>query len=140
MSNHSPLSLNTMFRSFLLVLALLHFVLAQDDASVCSSTLPCYQGCCSKEGNCDFGPEFCGGESAQKYSMARTDMVSSQMAVKALAMPLLNAANMHQRMLRSAQSTSVAGIVLCILRLWTRAHSWFVYSSQYGYCGTTDSF
>lgn len=28
----------------------------------CSADLPCNQGCCSKEGYCGFGPDFCGDE------------------------------------------------------------------------------
>lgn len=43
-----------------LSIALLHPVLSQEDLSKCSATKACYQGCCSKDGNCGFGPDFCG--------------------------------------------------------------------------------
>lgn len=44
----------------ILSITFLHPVLAQEDLSKCSATKACYQGCCSKDGNCGFGPDFCG--------------------------------------------------------------------------------
>lgn len=48
------------FTLFFLCLSFLAVVTVQVDPSTCSATRPCYQGCCSKDGNCGFSPEFCG--------------------------------------------------------------------------------
>ena len=40
--------------------AFLSPVFSQEDLSKCSASKACYQGCCSKDGNCGFGPDFCG--------------------------------------------------------------------------------
>lgn len=44
----------------ILSIALFHPILAQQDVTTCAATRPCYQGCCSKDGNCGFGLQFCG--------------------------------------------------------------------------------
>ncbi|PGH27225.1 hypothetical protein AJ80_01182 [Polytolypa hystricis UAMH7299] len=44
---------------FVLLLACLPFVVSQQDAT-CDSENPCKVGCCSKEGSCGFGPDWCG--------------------------------------------------------------------------------
>ena len=46
----------------LLTLGLPSQILAKDDTGTCSEDSPCNQGCCSKEGYCGFGPDFCGDD------------------------------------------------------------------------------
>lgn len=36
--------------------------LAQNEPGTCSEDSRCNQGCCSKEGFCGFGPDFCGDD------------------------------------------------------------------------------
>ncbi|KAK6335414.1 hypothetical protein TWF696_002192 [Orbilia brochopaga] len=42
------------------LLACLLFTRDVNSQSTCSAKVPCKAGCCSKFGNCGFGPEFCG--------------------------------------------------------------------------------
>jgi chitinase len=57
--------LHRMFSRRLAVLTLLLVpsqILAQDGSGTCSEDSPCYQGCCSKDGYCGFGTDFCGDD------------------------------------------------------------------------------
>ena len=57
---HSLSSVMLRIFSFLSSLAFLAFATAQGDLSTCSATKPCFQGCCSHDGNCGFTPQHCG--------------------------------------------------------------------------------
>ncbi|KAF5576582.1 hypothetical protein FPANT_10866 [Fusarium pseudoanthophilum] len=46
-------------RRWLFVVLLLCLYVAADDTT-CSATQKCKQGCCNKNGNCGFGPDYCG--------------------------------------------------------------------------------
>lgn len=80
--------------------------LAASDAT-CSESRPCKQGCCSKYGNCGFGPDFCSPKSCVSTCDAKSECGSK------LPSPPVNYFNKIYLYISSPSSCSDWRVISC---------------------------